>query len=266
MTSKRTLPVRSLSLGLAAVLTAGSLYAVGFRFGMTGAVKDKVDKLDNTVTATKAAANSPTGLTMPVAVSNITARAINPFGVVRFSLDQGSTGHGGIDLFPGSGASIFAVKAGIIVSIEDGGAKDGKVVKLLFGSDTGTGEGWGFIYETVNPASGIAVNTQVTKGQVIATNANTAGFANHLELTFFFNSFQFSKNQTCWVNQLDASDKAAFLDRFNNVLRLDSTFIGFWQTDQREGKLPFKQLLDTTLYPDGAQLCYDKGTDVRIDP
>jgi len=49
------------------------------------------------------------------------------------------------------------------------------------------------------------------------------------------------------------------------VIRVHPTFISAWETvDFNEGMLPFKQLLDATLFPFGALMYYPPGTDVRV--
>ena len=51
----------------------------------------------------------PTELTMPFRVDDINLRGvINPFGVVRSSLDEGAVGHPGIDIPLSTGAPLFA--------------------------------------------------------------------------------------------------------------------------------------------------------------
>ena len=75
----------------------------------------------------------------------------------------------------------------------------------------------------------------------------------------------FHRDQRCWVDHLEAAERSAIEDRFNNVLRVHPDFIGVWsQVDFNEGMLPFKELLNAIPYPDGPQLCYLKGTDVRV--
>jgi hypothetical protein len=56
------------------------------------------------------------------------------------------------------------------------------------------------------------------------------------------------------------------VNRFNTQLRTDQRFIDAWLTVTFEGRLPFRELLDTTKYPDGARPCYPPGTDERVDP
>ncbi|MCH2469745.1 MAG: hypothetical protein MK486_07000 [Gemmatimonadetes bacterium] len=49
------------------------------------------------------------------------------------------------------------------------------------------------------------------------------------------------------------------------MIRVHPTFISAWETvDFNEGMLPFKQLLDATLFPSSALMCYPPGTDVRV--
>ena len=211
---------------------------------------------------------TPSALALPVSVGQITEGAIvNPFGVVRSSLDQADIGHSGIDLVLAAGAPLFAVADGVIVSVV--AAADGfpgQLVRLLIGSDAGTGEGWMFLYEHVQLTQGLGVGTAVTRGQRIADNPlDGARRSNHLELFWGFNDFQFNRDQRCWVDQLASEQRTELLDRFNNVLRVHPDFISVWGTvDFNEGMLPFKELLDLSRFPAGALMCYPKGTDVRV--
>ena len=47
-------------------------------------------------------------------------------------------------------------------------------------------------------------------------------------------------------------------------VRTGPRFISSWQANTREGQLPFRELLNAEKYPGGAQLCYPRGTDVRM--
>ena len=87
---------------------------------------------------------------------------------------------------------------------------------------------------------------------------------NHLELAYTFNNHQFHRNQSCWVEQLDPSERTRFVDRFNNEFRTSAQFISSWQTIREEGFFPFKELLNGNKYSDGARLCYPQGTDERV--
>ena len=49
------------------------------------------------------------------------------------------------------------------------------------------------------------------------------------------------------------------------VLRVHPDFAGVWsQVDFNEGMLPFKELLNIATCPNGPQMCYPQGTDVRV--
>ena len=206
---------------------------------------------------------TPTGLALPVAVGQIIEGAIvNPFGVVRSSLDRADTGHSGIDLVLATGAPLFAVADGVIISVA--AATDGfpgQLVRILIGSDAGTGEGWMFLYEHVQLTQGLGVGSTVLRGQQIAENPlDGASRSNHLELFWGFNDFQFNRDQSCWVDQLGSEQRAELLDRFNKVLRVHHDFISVWRAvDFNEGMLPFKELLDVSRFPSGALMCYPKG-------
>ena len=208
----------------------------------------------------------PTGLALPVAPEAINLRGvINPFGVVRFSGDRAEVGHPGIDIPVDQGTELVAVGDGQIVSID--AATDGlpgDAVKVLLSRGPSEGTGWVFLYEHVNVSGGLGVGSQVSRGQVIATSATSAAFTNHLELSDTFNGYRFHRDQTCWVPQLAAGDRARLQSYFDSVLRTDSRFISAWQTVSREGQLPFSALLNTEKYPDGARLCYQRGTDERV--
>ena len=210
----------------------------------------------------------PTGLATPIAPGSIAEGSmVNSFGVVRSSLDLSSLGHSGIDLVSEIGVPIYAVTDGVIVIAEaatDG--RGGTNVKLLIGTDTSSGTGWVFNYEHVSLLSALDVGSVVTKGQQIATTTQDMFSSTHLELAHAFNDFLFHENQMCWVEQLDTTDRVALEDRFDNVLRVHPDFISSWQTVTMEGMLPWIELLDPTNYPDGPQLCYTKGTDVRVTP
>ena len=211
---------------------------------------------------------TPTGLALPVDVSQIIEGAIvNPFGVVRSSLDNTAAGHPGIDLVSAMGSPLFAVADGVIVSVVP--ATDGfpgHLVRIVIGSDAGTGEGWLFLYGHVQLTAGLGVGSAVTRGQRIGDNSlEGERTSNHLELSWGFNSFQFLRDQRCWVDLLASAQRTELLDRFNNVLRVHPEFISAWGTvDFNEGMLPFKELLDLSRFPSGPLMCYPRGTDVRV--
>lgn len=212
--------------------------------------------------------NVVTNLTLPISIDDISVgRMINSFGVVRSSADLAEFGHVGIDLPIPNGNSFLAVADGIIVSADDADGKNGKDVWLFLGSDASGGEGWIFRYEGIDLTEGLAVDSSLSQGDVIGTsNITEEGLGTHLELSFGFENFTFTSSATCWVNQLESAPKTNLENYFNNTLRVDADFISSWQTITMEGKLPWKELIDDTdTYPDGVQLCYPAGTDVRID-
>ena len=213
-------------------------------------------------------ATPPSNLAMPVDQNGISlVGVINPFGVVRSSLDEGAVGHPGIDLPSNTGASIYAVADGRIVEVEpatDGAS--GFKVRLLIGEGSSAGTGWVFLYEHITLVSGLGLDSTVAIGERIAANPLDPAFGNHLELAWTFNNYEFHSNQTCWVPQLEAGAQTSFSNTFNDVLRTNQSFIDAWTTVTFEGRLPFRELLNVGQFPDGARLCYPPGTDVRVDP
>ena len=213
------------------------------------------------------AATPPVNLALPVPAAALLEGAIvNPFGVVRSSLDLVELGHSGIDLVSARGTPIHAVGDGVIVTVET--ATDGfpgDLVRLLLSPNAPEGEGWVFLYEHVSLLDGLGVGSTVARGDRIATNPLEIGRSNHLELAWAFNDFLFHRDQRCWVVDLEPTECSALEERFNNVIRVHADFAGVWsQVDFNEGMLPFKELLNTATYPDGPQLCYPRGTDVRV--
>ena len=210
---------------------------------------------------------TPVNLALPVRAEALLEGAIvNPFGVVRSSLNLVEFGHSGIDLVSAEGTAINAVGDGVIVTVD--AATDGfpgDAVRLLLSTNAPAGEGWVFLYEHISLSAGLGVGSTVERGQQIATNPLEISRSNHLELAWVFNNFLFHRDQSCWVIHLDPTERTALEERFNNVLRVHADFVGVWsQVDFNEGMLPFKELLNMVSYPDGPQLCYTRGTDVRV--
>ncbi len=246
-----------------ACLLTSKYCEAGFHFGTANAGAKKfaniADRADNP-------SRPPANLTMPVPIVKISSSPIDPFGVIRWSLDTGG-GHPGIDLSISSGDPIYAVADGVIVNLSapqeqnpgGGGILPGYKITLYIGSDPDAKSGWVFFYESVELEPGIGLNSRVKRGQVIGRNA---GMGHHLELAYAFDGFSTRESRVCWADQLEASEKAAFFDRFNSI-RASNAFINYWQNNQRNGQFPFQGLLDTGRYPAGAQLCYPLGTDVR---
>ena len=254
---------------LAETSTVAIALALALLTGCVGDEAQSTNPLDPTsVSGQGQSAVIPSDLTLPLALNEINLRGvINPFGVVRSSKDRAELGHSGIDVPLNTGASIYAVADGQIVSVEPSAdARPGSLVKLLIVADQTAGTGWVFLYEHISLLTGLGTNSLVSRGQLMATNPMSPAFGNHLELAYTFNNYLFHSNQSCWVDQLDAPSRTSLLNRFNAELRTDPRFIDSWRTVQFEGKLAFRELLDTTKYPGGARPCYSPGTDERVDP
>lgn len=187
---------------------------------------------------------------------------VNPMGIVRFAKDLPEFGHGGIDIPLFKDAPITAVADGEIVLI--GSADDpwdGKKVSHLLES-TGEGEGLAFLYEHITPVKGLKKGDKIKKGDLLGTKSAPNGFTAHFQITNLFNNFQFSRDDQCWIDFLEKSEKKnlnSWWDKYRNSAHL----IDSWNTNVEDGKFPFKGLLDTTKYPNGPQFCYPLGTDVR---
>ena len=85
---------------------------------------------------------------------------------------------------------------------------------------------------------------------------------NHLQLTYLFNDYQYYQDHRCWVEYL-VKDDARALERFFMELSETESFRESWRVASEEGNYQYRGLLDEGLYPDGLQLCYSPGTDVR---
>ena len=187
---------------------------------------------------------------------------ISPFGIIGHSRDAGH-GHGGIDILLNENAPLFAVADGTILSAEESSdGAGGFDVKLLI-SGTG-GEGWGFLYEHIQLESAVHVGSAVTKGQLIGRNGLTTDRRNsHLQLTYMFNDYEFYRDQRCWVDHLDSSSKKSILDYFDSI-KTTEKFIAQWQNASEEGMKALSELLNIARFPEGPQLCYTLGLDVRL--
>jgi len=72
----------------------------------------------------------------------------------------------------------------------------------------------------------------------------------------------FSGGFVCWLDNLESNDKAILQSTWDSA-KVTDEFIQGWSTLQMEGNLIFNGLLDSATYPDGPQMCYPFGTDVR---
>jgi hypothetical protein len=206
----------------------------------------------------------PSGLSLPFRTEDVggSNEFISPFGIIRHSRDAGH-GHGGIDFPLNQNAPIYAVADGTVLSVEESsdGAGGFDVKLLILGT---SGEGWGFLYEHVALEPGVASGSVVTKGQRIARNGLTSDRRNnHFQLTYMFNDYMFYRDQRCWVDHLDSSSKKTLLTYFDTI-KTKKKFIAQWQNASEEGMRAYSELLNKDTFPEGPQLCYPLGLDVRL--
>lgn len=262
--------MRSWLLALAGMVVVACVFVVGMTMSRQLRPEYRPHEEGTTVgTATKAehgsGAGVPTGLALPFAVTQIRARDfdVHPFGVVRFSGDQPEYGHSGIDIPLGPDAAIFAVSDGkILDAYPADDDRPGQYVALQIGAVTQPGEAWVFLYEHILLAPEFAVGAPVHRGERIGTTAIPTNYNNHLQLSYAFNGFTYFRDHTCWIEQL-ASDGATDLTVWFDGLKTTPALQDQWQTYAREGQYELRGLLDTKRFPDGPQLCYPPGTDVR---
>lgn len=187
---------------------------------------------------------------------------LNPIGVVRFSKDTSDSGHSGIDIPLFKESPVYAAIDGAIIKINkdvDPWGGQGIIQRI---NTTRPGEGWGFIYEHVTAAPGLKVGDLVKAGDIIAHKTARSGFTAHFQLSYFFNNFEFTRDNKCWLQNLKSSDKQAF-DQWWNTYRSSDYLVSSWRTNSEEDKYAFRGLLDPSISPNGLQYCYPAGTDVR---
>ena len=207
---------------------------------------------------------APQDLALPFGVEDLDLfiDMISPFGLIRHSKDR-NFGHGGIDIPLNVGDPIYAVGSGTIIKNKlatDG--RGGYDITLYLKEGDREGEAWVFLYEHFELEQNIEVGTKVQKGQLIGKSVINFG-SNHMGLIYLFSDLQNSKDNRCWVDHLTAEDKEKFEGEFNK-LKTTPKFIRAWNDVNEEGMYPTRGALDKEKYPDGPQLCYPLGTDVRI--
>ena len=207
---------------------------------------------------------APTNLALPIVVNDIDTinGLLSPYGIIRKSGD-GGIGHGGIDFPLVNGSPIYAVAEGTIIKnyVEDVGG--GKTVDVLIVPGEFQGEGWIFKYDHMALEAGLAVGSNVQKGQKIGTNAFEQRGNNHIGLEYHVNNFSIARTKICWVDLLEPTARQQLEDKFNQIKKTQ-TFLESWQTANAESYYQYKGLLNKTKYPDGPQLCYPLGTDTRV--
>jgi murein DD-endopeptidase MepM/ murein hydrolase activator NlpD len=205
----------------------------------------------------------PRDFTAPVNVQDLPlATDLQPFGVVRSSMDSPDVGHSGIDLRMEKDRPLRAVADGMVIAVtpvEERPEESEVVLLLTTGPRQGTG--WGFVYAHVRPAPGIVVGQGVKRGTLIATSIYSGGFSVHLELSYRFNDYLYTSHQICWVDRLRVADQQAILNWFDR-LRNRPAFTEAWEQTEF-GSFPFRALLDSKRFPEGPKMCYYQGTDVR---
>lgn len=208
----------------------------------------------------------PAGLALPFAIEQARAGDVDlhPFGVVRFSQDRPEYGHSGIDIPLGKNAAIFAVADGEVLQMQPAGDdRPGQNVTLRITDPKQPGEAWIFFYEHIVPDPAITKGNIVKRGQRLGRTALETSHNNHLQLSYAFNNFQYTRSHTCWVDYL-APDAAEDLTAWFSHVSKQPAFREAWQSYTREGKYELRGLLDARRFPGGPQLCYPPGTDVRL--
>lgn len=213
------------------------------------------------------AAAAPSGLALPFDITQIRAvdYDVHPFGIVRFSQDRPEYGHSGIDIPLGRDAVIFAVADGKILDAHPADDdRPGQYVTLQLGTaPKPNGEGWVFLYEHILLDPELAVGSPVQRGQRIGQTAIPTSYNNHLQLSYAFNDFAYFRDHTCWIDNLAPDDAATLTGWFDRV-KTTPALQNQWQTYAREGQYELRGLLDASRFPDGPELCYPPGTDVRM--
>jgi len=202
----------------------------------------------------------PTNLALPFNIEDAVKNNIfvSPFGLIRHNQDKG-LGHGGIDIPLKPGDPIYAIADSII--LENYPAPDGRGgfnIKLLI-TETNEGEGWGFLHEHITLTQGLDIGSKVKKGQLIATSSILEG-NNHMQLTYLFFNYEYTKDSKCWVDYLSEKDKEILITEFNKI---KDELAESWETVFEDNFFPYKGVLNED-YPDGPQLCYPLGTDARV--
>lgn len=208
--------------------------------------------------------SAPVNLALPLVVADIeeTETVLSPYGIIRKSGD-GGIGHGGIDFPLERGSPIYAAADGVIIKnyLEDPGG--GKTVDVLILPGGSQGEGWIFKYDHIDLGPGLAVGSNVKKGQKIGTNGFEQRGNNHIGLEYHIKNFTIARSKICWVDRLEPVARQQLEDAFDRIKKTQA-FLQFWQTAAEEGYYQYKGLLDQSKYSNGPQLCYRLGTDGRV--
>jgi hypothetical protein len=189
---------------------------------------------------------------------------VHPFGVVRSGLDIANLGHSGIDLQLKNGAEVLAMADGVIQKIEADQSVDGlNFVVLSIGNSNSA-----ILYEHFLADESLEEGEVVSVGDVIGTF--TGGYAQlngnmHVELrTFSVDDYSMTMPAKfqCWVDFLDDESYDSMIYEWYQAA--DSAKFQFtWKNLKMFGEKFLNGLLDEDKFPEGPQLCYEQGTDVR---
>lgn len=204
----------------------------------------------------------PTSLGLPFAIEDIDFAhgGVNPMGVFRFDQDQ--LAHPGIDILLYNDSQVTALTDGKILRM-DQDAWDGAYEIYIQVEDSD----WQYTIHPVWPADGIQVGDSVTKGQALGRfyggyrqNPGTI----HVDVRYFQSSNGEIQAQEplCWPDFLSDSDRQAFYQKYHQF-NTHADFVSSWHSLNNDGVYPFRNLLSQQYSPDGPQLCYPFGTDVR---
>jgi len=204
--------------------------------------------------------NPPTNLGLPYAISDLDLEhgASHPMGVFRFAKDKQP--HPGIDLQLYDGTKILAMSDGTIVGIKQEGSPVDMGILLQIKESF-----WGVNYEHFIPDDSLYLGKEISKGDEIGTFVG--GYTQipasiHIDFRFYQDGFTgYSGAFVCWIDYLEIDDQVKLQSAWDDAIT--DEFIQGWSTLTMEGNLIFKGLLDSMIYPDGPQMCYPIGTDVR---
>jgi len=208
----------------------------------------------------------PTNLRLPIDTSSIPLGEgmLSPFGVVGGGGEDLPVGNMGIDIPLVRGAQIYAPQKGVVVSIEPSGDGRGSELLILVGASINSDEGWGFLFENVEPIK-LSPGDSFVRGEYLAKSVLPQNEATHIQMSYFYEGYARSRNHTCWVDLLAPGDRTIW-DNFFRMYSTNQHFIDSWTNavEKNGVRRIYAGLMDETLYPSGVSACYKPGTDVRI--
>ncbi len=109
----------------------------------------------------------------------------------------------------------------------------------------------------------IQIGDTIEQGTTIATNALDDGTNNHIQYAYWLEDFKKQRDAICWAETLGAKEKIKLEEYFEKYFRNNESFLKSFGALSIENMNPYKALLDKEVFPNGVQLCYPAGTDVR---